>query len=127
VTPPVDSEQILHPDRFLAGDVPKPVPQPTPDGTLSNQGVLGELMFVQLLSDSIGSSSRVSKATTGWGGDSYVTWADDQGRTCIRDTFVGDTPADTLELVDAMQAWAKDHDATVDAPADAPATFTACA
>jgi hypothetical protein len=124
--PPIDSEQILHPDRFLAGDVPKPVPQPTADGQQSNVGALGELLFVQMLSNSVGSSSRVNKATTGWGGDTYVTWTDSGGRSCLRDTFVGDTPADTLELVDAVQAWAADHGATVDAPADGPATFTAC-
>jgi len=126
VTPPVTSEQILHPDRFLKGDVPVDVPQPAADREQHNIGVLGELQLRELLFDSIASAAQVNRAVTGWGGDKYVTWTDDTGRACLRDTFVGDTPTDTIELTQSIQEWAQDHGATVDAPGGGPATFTVC-
>jgi len=73
------------------------------------------------------SAAEVNRAIDGWGGDSYVTWADASGRSCLRDTFVGDTPTDTNELVQAITEWGQDRDVVIDAPAGGPATFTACA
>jgi hypothetical protein len=76
---------------------------------------------------SLTSGAAIDRAITGWGGDRYVTWTDAAGKTCLRDGFVGDTPKDTQELVQAISQWAGDHNGVVDAPADGPATFTVCA
>ena len=126
-SPPRTSEQILDPKRYLAGEGPVAVPAPTADGPAANVGVLGALLLREMLFDSLPSDAQVQRAITGWGGDSYVTWTDSAGKSCLRDTFVGDTPGDTQELVQAITEWGLDRSAVVDAPADGPATFTVCA
>jgi hypothetical protein len=124
--PPLTSEQILDPDRYVAGEAAVSVPAPAADGRPANVGVLGALLIREMLFDFGASGVQVADAVDGWGGDSYVTWVDSAGNSCLRDTFVGDTPADTQELVDAISDWGAVHDALVDAPADGPATFTVC-
>lgn len=126
-SPPRTSEQILDPTRYLASEGPVAVPAPTPDGPAANVGVLGALLLREMLFESLPSDAEVQRAITGWGGDSYVTWTDSAGKSCLRDTFVGDTPTDTQELVQAITAWGLDRSAVIDAPADGPATFTVCA
>ena len=56
-----------------------------------------------------------------------LTWTDTDGRSCLRDTVVGDTQNDTRELVEAITEWGADRDAVIDAPSEGPATFTVCA
>jgi hypothetical protein len=89
--------------------------------------VIGALLLRETLFDSLPSDAQVQRAITGWGGDAYVTWIDGAGKSCVRDTFVGDTPGDTVELAQAISVWGADHNAVVDAPAGGPATFTVCA
>jgi hypothetical protein len=126
-SPPVTSEQIIDPTRYLAGEGPVALTAPTADGPPANVGVLGALLLREMLFDSLPSGAEVQRAITGWGGDSYVTWTDSAGKVCLRDTFVGDTPGDTVELVQAITKWGLDHSAVIDAPAAGPATFTVCA
>jgi hypothetical protein len=127
VSPPVTSEQILDSKKFLAGEGPVAVPAPTADSSAANVGVLGELLLREMLFESLTSGSEINRTINGWGGDSYVTWTDPAGKTCLRDTFVGDTPLDTQELVRAITQWAGDRNGVVDTAADGPATFTVCA
>jgi hypothetical protein len=126
-SPPVTSEQVLDPKRYLAGEGPVAVPNPPADGPAANVGALGELLLREMLFESLTSGSEINRAITGWGGDRYVTWTDAAGKTCLRDAFVGDTPSDTQELVQAIGQWAGDHSGVLDAPADGAATFTVCA
>jgi hypothetical protein len=123
--PPTTSEQVIDPDKFLNGEGAVPVPFPTADGALSNKGVLGAFMLEELL---LGSrhTNDVDNAVAGWGGDAYVTWADPGGKTCLRDTFVGDTPNDTEQLAQALSDWAPDAGAVVNATPGLPGTFTVC-
>ena len=125
--PPTTSEHILDPTRYVEGEGPVAVPPPRPEVASSNSGVLGALLLREMLFDSIPSVAQVQRAITGWGGDAYTTWVDASGKTCLRDTFVGDTQGDTNELVGAITEWGADHGAIIDAPAEGPATFTVCA
>jgi len=125
-TPPTTSEQILDPQKFTSGEGAVDVPPPAPDGKVSNVGVLGELLIREMLTGGLGFGGN-DAAVEGWGGDKYVTWTDASGASCLRDTFVGDTPADTAELVDALTGWASDHDGSVTGGAGGPATLTVCA
>ncbi|HEV3226566.1 MAG TPA: hypothetical protein VGZ52_07020 [Acidimicrobiales bacterium] len=122
---PTTSEQIINPQKFLAGEGAVPLPTPTADGPAANQGVLGALLLREMLFDSLGSGNQVNRAIDGWGGDRYVTWINGTG-VCLRDTFVGDSPAETAQLVSALTTWAGDHNGSVDAPASGPATLTVC-
>jgi len=125
-TPPTTSEQILDPQKFTSGEGAVAVPPPAPDGKVSNVGVLGELLIREMLTGGLGFSGN-DAAVEGWGGDKYVTWTNASGASCLRDTFVGDSPADTAELVDALTGWADDHGGSVTGGAGGPATLTVCA
>lgn len=103
--PPVTTEQILHPARFLAGEAARAVARPSSDGRAIDRGVLGELGLLLMLDRSVDHNVAV-RAADGWGGDSYVAWNDARGRTCVRTNLVMDTPRDTTELIAALGAWA---------------------
>ena len=123
--PPVSSEQILDPQRFFSGDVPKELAPPPADGAVLNNGVLGELLLREMFFESSAADPLADDAIDGWGGDRYVTWTDTAGGSCLRDEFMGDTAADTSELLDAMRAWAQDNGGTVTTTGDR-GTLTIC-
>ena len=81
-------------------------------------------MFEEILRESV-RTSDLDEAVTGWGGDMYVTWADASGKTCLRDTFVGDTPEDTQQLADALDGGRRRAGHRDRAPGQ-PGTFTVC-
>lgn len=71
---PVSSEQILHPERYAAGDVPTDVAFAGPaSDTVRYEDGLGEfetrLLFQELLPDSAG--WRAAALAAGWDGDRY--------------------------------------------------------
>jgi hypothetical protein len=127
--PPTTSEQVLEPDVFVAGEVAVAVPAPVADGPVVDDGAFGAFTLAQLLAEVGVEGSIADAAVDGWGGDAYVQWDDPAGGTCVRVAVVGDTPADTAELADALTeaADASPSAATV-AVADAggPVTYTSC-
>lgn len=102
--PPTTSEQILHPERFLAGDTAGTVAAPEPSGPVVDRGVLGEL-GLRLVLDAVVDGPTAVRQATGWAADRYVTWTEGE-RTCLRWHVVMDTPADTSDLVGGLRAWA---------------------
>lgn len=104
VRPPLSSEQVLDPRKYLAGDDPKPVPAPPADRPPFDDGEVGEL-FLALILDVELDDDAAAEAARGWGGDHYVAWKDGR-RTCVRMQFVMDTPRDTAELARALGDWA---------------------
>lgn len=102
--PATTSEQVLAPDRYLAGEGAKAVVAPSPDGALESQGVLGHVGLLTMLSEAM-DEDTAARAAGGWGGDRYVSWRDGN-RTCVRAVIVMDTAQDTTELADALQRWA---------------------
>ncbi|MDQ1394789.1 MAG: hypothetical protein QOG64_48 [Acidimicrobiaceae bacterium] len=108
-SPPTTTEQLLHPNLYLAGEAPLPVTAPPADGKVIDTGVLGEFGFALVLGaagQSGGPSARdVALARTGWGGDRYVAW--NQGsQACVRDRVAMDTANDTQELLNAFHQLA---------------------
>lgn len=104
---PTTSEDILHPDRFLAGTRPVSVSRPPADGPLLGLGILGEVVLRLVLGESL-DAGAAGRAADGWGGDSYVAWSDNE-RTCVRVNLRMDTPADTEEVRAALRQWAGKH------------------
>ncbi len=122
--PPTTSEQVIEPDRYLAGEEALLVPPPAADGEIIDQGSYGQLTLLITLGDVI-DRETAREAADGWGGDAYVAWNEGEG-TCVRAAFGMDTPADLDELVDAWQAWAEEQpDAEVTTAAGL-VTVTAC-
>src|SRR5205814_1136238 len=76
--PPTTTEQLLHPQKFLAGEGAKPVTPPPADGKTIDTGVLGEfgldVVLEQGIADGTLSGDDVQRAAAGWGGDQYVAW-----------------------------------------------------
>ncbi|MBV8959310.1 MAG: hypothetical protein JO087_11105 [Actinobacteria bacterium] len=107
VNPPTTSEQILHPEKFLAGEGPKTVADPPADGKVIDHGVVGEFGLLLMFLDTKRPlpQSVAARASDGWGGDRYVAW-DSGDKTCLRANFVMDTPSDTDQLVSALKDWA---------------------
>jgi hypothetical protein len=123
VDPPASTEAVLHPDRFLAGEQPKVVPDPEPGGEPVDDGVLGELILRLLLQSSVDRATAV-RAAEGWGGDRYVAWFEGD-RLCLRAAVVMDTPADRAELVAGLRRWADRHPGATVTDTD-PVTLTRC-
>ncbi|MGH9282627.1 MAG: hypothetical protein ACRD0S_06790, partial [Acidimicrobiales bacterium] len=111
--PPASTEQALDPPRYLRGDDPKPVPAPRADGTAFDDGEIGAFFLSLMLGTEL-DEDEAAGAVEGWGGDHYVAWREGRA-TCVRMTFVMDTPADTAELTGALAEWAGGRGDTADA------------
>lgn len=108
VHPPTTTEQVMAPDRFLAGEGARQVPAPRADGKVIDEGSLGQLGLILVTDAAVTSNDVAARAAAGWGGDSYRAWTDGD-RTCIRVNIQMDTPADTTSLVKVLKAWAAQH------------------
>ena len=119
--PPVSSEQLLHPEAFLAGEGLVPVEAPAADGEVFDDGILGEFDVLLILS-SAGISGKT--AAEGWGGSRYVAWEDGED-TCVRVTIATDSPQDDAELRQALDRLARSR-AGVKVTGKGPLTMTSC-
>ena len=103
--PPRSTEQILHPEKFAAGEEPRAVRGAAgPEGgRLLQEGVLGEALTRTFLGDGN------ERAAAGWGGDLYQVW-DLAGRTLVVWRTEWDSAADAREFLDAARArFARTH------------------
>lgn len=93
VTPPVSTEQILHPERY-PDDKPVTVKLPDLTDTLGrtirelDRGVMGEWYTYLILGFGQDADARLgfhvaSEAANGWGGDAYAIYWDDQAEKPI--------------------------------------------
>jgi len=93
VTPPVSTEQILHPERY-PDDKPVTVKLPDLTDTLGrtirelDRGVMGEWYTYLILGFGVDADARLgfhvaSEAANGWGGDAYAIYWDDQANKPI--------------------------------------------
>ena len=103
-SPPISSEQILHPAKYAARELPVKVLAPPSDGLSLIEETLGELDFTAVLSTSLAPAVARSIGE-GWGGDRYVVWRSATGASCIRLDVLGDTPADSREIADGLRRW----------------------
>jgi hypothetical protein len=71
--PPRTTEQVLHPDKYVAGEPPVPVAAPAaPEGwRVVAGGTMGELQTGVLLAQCV-PDTQARLAAEGWGGDSYA-------------------------------------------------------
>jgi hypothetical protein len=106
-SPPISTEQILHPERYFAGDDPVLISAPDLAGALgagwqrTYSQTMGELNMQVWLED--------AQAAAGWGGDRLVMYEHLDGRWLIDWQTTWDTEADAAEF----QARATDLVASV--------------
>ena len=122
---PASTAQVVHPERYLRGDRPVPVPEPPADGAIVARGVLGEFDLSSVLLAGGLDIATSTRASEGWGGASYVTWLS-KGRPCARVRVVMDTAAATTRLAAALQRWTAARGGAASLSGSAPLTLTAC-
>lgn len=110
-TPPRSTEQLLHLDRYRAGELPVDVSLPLLDGVLGadawtavTEGVLGEWQLRRYLAQQL-SAEQVETAATGWGGDRYVIYENEAGDQLMALQIVWDTLDDSNEFAALYAAY----------------------
>jgi len=103
--PPASTEQVLHPQKYVAGEGPIPVSVPAaPAGwkTVAS-GTMGELQAGVLLAQCV-PSAQATRAAVGWGGDAYAVVQDGSGKTAVLWSTAWDDDAAAARFEDALRA-----------------------
>jgi hypothetical protein len=107
--PPDSTEQVLHPEKYLAGE--KPVQVVLPDLTSAmgpgwrklTDDTLGELDW-QILIEQYVDLNTAKRAAAGWGGDRFQLFRrDSDGALAYETKTVWDTEQDAIEFFEAYQ------------------------
>jgi hypothetical protein len=116
--PPVSTEQVLHPERYAAGERPVSVPRPALTDTLGSGWRLletntnGEWYTYLILAYGAHPDARLGeqaarRAADGWGGDSYSVFYHDGNETAaLAAQWVWDSEADADEFAAAFREYA---------------------
>ena len=107
-SPPVSSEQIIHPESYLEGDEPVAVTLPDLTAALGqgwaerHNGVMGESFLRAYLAQL--SKSGFVEAAAGWGGDRFSLLEGPSGQMVLVALFVWDTPQDADQFADVVRS-----------------------
>ncbi|MCB1602665.1 MAG: hypothetical protein KDI66_21790, partial [Xanthomonadales bacterium] len=109
--PPTTSEQIMHPDKYLAGEGAMPVDLSPVDAVLGADWelvwdtALGEFYLAEHLRSQLDRREALA-ATDGWGGDHIQVFVDDTDRVAWILKLTWDTPQDAAEFAQAYADFA---------------------
>jgi hypothetical protein len=113
--PPQSTEQILHPERYLAGERPQVVSLPPLTDTLGagweyiDGNVLGELGLKLYLAGYLDDQLSAA-AADGWGGDRYAVHTEaETGEIVLVLQVVWDREAEATEFLSAFRSFGKAH------------------
>jgi hypothetical protein len=110
--PPASTEQVMHPDRYILADQPKPVRLALgsalgPGWTRAAAGTWGELQTREMLAAAGGGGAEAAAA--GWGGDRWELWGAGASRArALVMRWRWDTPRDEREFAGRLGAWVRD-------------------
>jgi hypothetical protein len=99
---PASTEQVLHPDKYVADERPLPVRAPPSPGSgwrLVRAGSLGEFDTAELLR--IAGARDAAEAAAGWGGGRYALWQRG-GAHALALSWRWDTPRDARQAAAAL-------------------------
>ena len=102
--PPMSTEQVLHPEKWLRVELPRRVSLPDVGAALgagwerATEGVFGEWQTAQLIAQG---GPRRPEASAGWGGDRYELWRRGD-ETVVVMRWEWDTVADAEEFTEAL-------------------------
>jgi hypothetical protein len=104
---PRSTEQVLHYEKYLAGEEPIPVdwPRPPPGWQEIAAGTMGELLIGVTLSQCM-PSQDAELAASGWGGDAWIIVTDSEHRTAMLWSTVWDDEASAIRFERAGAARA---------------------
>jgi len=118
-TPPLSTEQILHPDKYLAGEAPISVELPDLTGALGQgwertytqtMGELNTQVWVAAGEEPIPGVPGMppqqphAEAAAGWGGDRLAMYETDDDRWALLWELTWDTPEDAGEFTERVRA-----------------------
>ncbi len=109
-TLPASTEQIIHPEKYDAGEDPVAVSVPDPTALLGegwaviDRNVMGEL-FLRSYFESDLDPQTAAVAAAGWGGDEFLMLETPDGNDALAIFSVWDTEADATEFADAFIAY----------------------
>ena len=105
--PPVSTEQVLHPEKYIAGEAPEIVELRDSLAALGQgwkkvySNVMGEFFLRTYLETRLGQGTA-NPIAAGWGGDRYALYSGPDGEFALVSLIVWDTPGDAREFYDAM-------------------------
>ena len=108
--PPVSSEQVMHPERYLIRDDPQVVTLPDLDSLLGENwrevdtDVLGEIGLLAWLLDHLDYASAAEGAA-GWDGDMYTLWLNGQGASVFVVQSVWDAPGEAAQFFETFNDY----------------------
>lgn len=108
--PPLSTEQVMHPEKYLAGE--KPVAVKIPDCTDAlgiewrevDRDVLGEAGFLVWLIDQVEPDTAIDGAA-GWDGDTYSLWLDNHGQRIVAESSIWESSRDAAEFAEAFKQY----------------------
>ncbi len=107
---PSSTEQIMHPEKYLQRDSPKPVLEQDIAAKLGEnwkvvyRNVLGEFSLGLLLNLKF-TDQRARRSVSGWGGDEAVLLENREGKNAAYVNTVWDSPGEADVFFQAMRAW----------------------
>ena len=108
LTPPASTEQIVHPSKYMSGEVPIAVDLPNLAATLgsgwteTHSSVIGKEILSYYLESLADSGFR--RASDGWGGDRFSVLQGPLGESALAALFSWDTPEDAQEFYDFVES-----------------------
>lgn len=108
--PPLSTEQVIHPEKYLAGERPTLITLPNLAPALAgswqelDQDVLGEIGFLVWLIDQVAEETAINGAA-GWDGDTYTLWVDETGRRLVAELSLWESEAEATEFYEAFSAY----------------------
>lgn len=105
--PPDSTEQILHPDKYFAGEAPMSVAIPDlaailgPDWRPGFENVIGEFELRELLSRQL-PSAKANRAAAGWGGDAIRYYDGPAGSSLVIMKTEWDSEVEAAEFAESM-------------------------
>jgi hypothetical protein len=106
-SPPASTEQILHPDKYHAGEPPVTVAMPNiAEGlgagwTVFDTNTMGEFQTSVLLNEGDVSARQAEQAAEGWGGDTYTVVGTEDEDVIVWDSE-WDTEDDATEFAESL-------------------------
>lgn len=100
--PPVTTEQVIHPEKYLAGEAAIPVEAPAapPGFERLASGRMGELQL-RITLERCSSREQARTASAGWGGDAYSIVRDRDGRVALLWATAWDDEQQAIEFEQA--------------------------
>jgi hypothetical protein len=105
--PPVSSEQVMHPEKYMVRDTPQAVTLPDLTPVLDpgwrevDRDVLGEIGLLAWLSDHL-DWDTASEGAAGWDGDLYTLWSNAAGDHILVMQSVWDAPGEAAQFSESF-------------------------